>query len=149
MLLHLLPGDPVEVMLHGTNATQEQRDSMRHELGLDRPMIQQYVSFVSRAVQGDFGRSIRTQSVVMREIRGAFPDTLKLTLAGMAVAIVIGFGLGNSGRAETAKLDRQRGHGLCALRSCDAELRDRHPAHIPLFNRVALASRHGQGVLTV
>lgn len=94
MLLHLLPGDPVEVMLHGTNATQEQRDSMRHELGLDRPMIQQYVSFISRAVQGDFGRSIRTQSVVMREIRGAFPDTLKLTLAGMAVAIVIGFGLG-------------------------------------------------------
>ncbi len=94
MLLHLLPGDPVEVMLHGTNATQEQRDSMRHELGLDRPMIEQYVSFISRAVQGDFGRSIRTQSVVMREIRGAFPDTLKLTLAGMAVAIVIGFGLG-------------------------------------------------------
>jgi peptide/nickel transport system permease protein len=94
MLIHLLPGDPVEVMLHGTGASAEQRASMRHELGLDRPLVQQYVSFVSRAIRGDFGRSIRTHSVVLREIRGGFPDTLKLTLAGMTVAIVFGFGLG-------------------------------------------------------
>ena len=94
MLIHLLPGDPVQIMLHGTNASEEQRANMRHQLGLDRPLVEQYVHFVSRAVQGDFGRSIRTQSVVLREITGAFPDTLKLTLAGMAVAIVFGLGFG-------------------------------------------------------
>lgn len=94
MLVHLLPGDPVEVMLHGTNASAEQRASLKHQLGLDRPLVEQYFSFVSKAVRGDFGRSIRTQSVVLREIRGAFPDTLKLTVAGMAVALILGFGFG-------------------------------------------------------
>jgi peptide/nickel transport system permease protein len=94
MLVHLLPGDPVDIMLQGASSSVEQRVALRHQLGLDRPLIQQYGSFISRAVRGDFGRSIRSQSVVLTEIRGAFPDTLKLTLAGMTVAIVIGFGLG-------------------------------------------------------
>lgn len=94
MLVHLLPGDPVDVMLQGTSATVEQKDQMRHQLGLDQPLVKQYTSFISRAVRGDFGRSIRTQSVVLREIRDAFPDTLKLTLAGMTVAIAFGFPLG-------------------------------------------------------
>jgi peptide/nickel transport system permease protein len=94
MLVHLLPGDPVQIMLNGTNASAEQRSSLRHQLGLDRPMVEQYFNFMSRAIRGDFGRSIRTHSVVLREIQGAFPDTLKLTIAGMAVAIVFGFGFG-------------------------------------------------------
>jgi peptide/nickel transport system permease protein len=94
MLVHLLPGDPVDIMLQGASASAEQRTALRHQLGLDRPLVQQYGSFISRAVRGDFGRSIRSQSVVLSEIRGAFPDTLKLTAAGMTVAIVIGFGLG-------------------------------------------------------
>ncbi len=94
VMIHLLPGDPVEVMLHGTAATAEQKSSLRHQLGLDRPLVQQYIHFVTHALQGDFGRSIRTQSVVLREIRGVLPDTLKLTAAGMAVAIVVGFGFG-------------------------------------------------------
>ena len=94
MLIHLLPGDPVDIMLQGASASAEQRAALRHDLGLDRPLLEQYGSFMSRAVRGDFGRSFRSQSVVLREIRGAFPDTLKLTIAGMTVAIVFGFGLG-------------------------------------------------------
>jgi len=93
MLVHLLPGDPVDVMMPA-GASVEQKDSVRHQLGLDRPLVSQYVSFVSRAVHGDFGRSFRTKSVVFREIRNSFPDTLELTIAGMAVAIVFGFGFG-------------------------------------------------------
>jgi ABC-type dipeptide/oligopeptide/nickel transport system permease component len=94
IMVHLLPGDPVEVMLQGTGASEEQRSSLRHQLGLDRPMVEQYTSFISRAVRGDFGRSIRTHAVVLKEIQGSFPDTLQLTIAGMAVAIVFGFGFG-------------------------------------------------------
>jgi ABC-type dipeptide/oligopeptide/nickel transport system permease component len=94
MLIHLLPGDPVDIMLQGASASAEQRAALRHELGLDRPLFQQYGSFISRAVRGDFGRSIRSQAIVIREIGGVLPDTLKLTVAGMAVAIAIGFGLG-------------------------------------------------------
>lgn len=94
MLVHLLPGDPVDIMLQGTGASAEQKASLRHQLGLDRPLPSQYLSFMGHALRGDFGRSIRTQSVVWSEIRGGIPDTLELTLAGMAVAIVIGFSLG-------------------------------------------------------
>lgn len=94
MLVHLLPGDPVEVMLQGTGASAEQKAALRHQLGLDRSLVHQYGSFMERAVQGDFGRSIRTHSVVLTEIRGAFPYTLTLTIAGMMVAIVFGFSFG-------------------------------------------------------
>lgn len=94
MLVHLLPGDPVTVMLQGTGASPQQMAELRHTLGLDRPLLDQYVSFVGRAVQGDFGRSIRTRTVVMSEIAGNFPATIELTIAGMAVAIVGGLGLG-------------------------------------------------------
>ncbi|HKG26357.1 MAG TPA: ABC transporter permease, partial [Thermomicrobiales bacterium] len=90
----LLPRDPVDIMLQGASPTPEQRAALRHQYKLDQPLISQYVSFVSRVVRGDFGRSFRSQSVVLSEIRGAFPDTLKLTIAGMTVAIVFGFGFG-------------------------------------------------------
>ena len=93
MMVHLLPGDPVDVIAP-QGASLEQKASMRHELGLDKPLVSQYLTFASKAVRGDFGRSFRTQSVVFREIRGAFPDTLELTGAGMLVAIVFGFGFG-------------------------------------------------------
>lgn len=94
MLVHLLPGDPVDVMFAGTSVSVEQRAQVRHQLGLDRPLVEQYGSFISRAVQGDFGRSIRSRSVVWDEIRSVIPDTLRLTAAGMAVAILFGFPLG-------------------------------------------------------
>ncbi|MEA2515534.1 MAG: peptide/nickel transport system permease protein [Thermomicrobiales bacterium] len=94
MLVHLLPGDPVMLMLRGTGASPEQMDDLRHQLGLDQPLVEQYLHFMERAVRGDFGRSIRTNVVVLREIGNGFPDTLKLTVAGMTVAIVFGFGLG-------------------------------------------------------
>jgi ABC-type dipeptide/oligopeptide/nickel transport system permease component len=94
LLVHLLPGDPVDIMLQGTSASVEQKAVLRHQLGLDRPLVQQYGSFVARAVRGDFGRSIRSQTDVLGEIGAVFPNTLELTLAGMLVAIVFGFGLG-------------------------------------------------------
>ncbi|MEA2529402.1 MAG: peptide/nickel transport system permease protein [Thermomicrobiales bacterium] len=94
MLVHLLPGDPVMLMLRGTGASPEQMDDLRHQLGLDQPLVEQYLHFMERAVRGDFGRSIRTNVVVLREIGNGFPDTLKLTVAGMTVAMVFGFGLG-------------------------------------------------------
>jgi peptide/nickel transport system permease protein len=94
MLVHLLPGDPVDIMLQGVSPTPEQRAALRHDYGLDQPLVQQYVRFISRVIRGDFGRSFRTQSVVLSEIRGAFPDTLELTIAGMTVAILFGFGFG-------------------------------------------------------
>ena len=59
-LLHLTPGDPATLML-GEQATPEQIRDLRHALGLDEPLVTQYVRFLAHAVHGDFGLSIRAQ----------------------------------------------------------------------------------------
>jgi ABC-type dipeptide/oligopeptide/nickel transport system permease component len=93
-MIHLLPGDPVKIMLQGSNATAEQITSLRHELGLDLPLPEQYVTYMGRVLTGDFGRSIRTGSPVLGEFASVFPSTLVLALSAMAIAMLIGLGLG-------------------------------------------------------
>jgi ABC-type dipeptide/oligopeptide/nickel transport system permease component len=90
---HLVPGDPVAVML-GTNATQEDYDRLRQELGLNDPLYVQYWHYVSNAVQGDFGRSIRSGQPVLSEIWSRFPSTLELTVCAIVTAAVVGMSLG-------------------------------------------------------
>ena len=93
LMSHLVPGDPVAVML-GTNATAENRAAIREQLGLDDPLYVQYWRFVSHAVRGDLGTSIRSRQPVLTEIRNRVSSTLQLTLSAMALAIVVGLGLG-------------------------------------------------------
>ncbi|CAN5545993.1 ABC transporter permease [soil metagenome] len=93
MMSHLVPGDPVRVML-GTTATQEDIDRLTHQLGLDDPLVVQYWRYVSNAVQGDFGNSIRSDQPVLTEIWSRFPSTLELTVAAVIAASVVGMTLG-------------------------------------------------------
>jgi peptide/nickel transport system permease protein/oligopeptide transport system permease protein len=93
-MVHLLPGDPVQIMLQGTNATAEQITSLRHQLGLDEPLPVQYATYMGHVLTGDFGHSIRTGSSVLAEFGAVFPNTLALALAAMVIAMVIGLGLG-------------------------------------------------------
>src|SRR5712691_1782017 len=86
---HLVPGDPVAIML-GERATSADMARLRSQLGLDRPLYLQYADFVSRAVQGDLGTSIRTGRPVLQEIAEQFPSTLVLTLAAIVIAAVAG-----------------------------------------------------------
>jgi ABC-type dipeptide/oligopeptide/nickel transport system permease component len=90
VIMHVLPGDPVKVMLAGTPVSGEQVEQLRAQLGLDDPLYVQYWRFVSGAVQGDLGRSITTKRTVSSEILSQFPATLQLTAAGMAVAVLLG-----------------------------------------------------------
>jgi peptide/nickel transport system permease protein len=92
-LIHLVPGDPVEAML-GETAAPADIEGMRRELGLDRPLWEQYVAFLGGIARGDLGRSISTQEPVARLIAERFPATLELAAAGMVVAILIAFPLG-------------------------------------------------------
>jgi ABC-type dipeptide/oligopeptide/nickel transport system permease component len=94
LMVHLLPGDPATIMLQGAPASAEDIANLRHELGLDRPLHVQYASYVSRVLQGDFGTSIHTRRAVLKEITSVFPATLRLALAAMGVAIVLGVFLG-------------------------------------------------------
>jgi len=92
-MIHLVPGDPVQVMLQDYGSA-EQAAALRHTLGFDRPLVVQYGVFVWHLLHGDLGRSIRTGRPVAAEIALRLPYTLRLTAASMVVAIVLGLTLG-------------------------------------------------------
>lgn len=92
-LIHLVPGDPVEVML-GETASGADKEALRRGLGLDLPLWTQYLRFLSALAHGDLGRSLYEQGGVAALILGHFPATLELTLAAMGVALCIAFPLG-------------------------------------------------------
>jgi peptide/nickel transport system permease protein len=94
LMVHLLPGDPVTIMTFGANPTPKQVAAIREQMGLNDPLHIQYLKFISKAVRGDFGRSIRSKHLVINDIKDNIGPTLVLTGAGMLVALVIGFGLG-------------------------------------------------------
>lgn len=92
-LIHLVPGDPIEVML-GETASGTDKESLRQELGLDQPLWAQYVDFLSRLLAGELGHSLYEKGDVGDLILARLPATLELTLAAMAVALFIAFPLG-------------------------------------------------------
>jgi peptide/nickel transport system permease protein len=90
LMIHLVPGDPVEAML-GEYAAPSAREELRAQLGLDKPLPEQYLSFMAGIAVGDFGRSVALEGrpQVAAVIAEAFPTTLLLALAAMAVALII------------------------------------------------------------
>jgi peptide/nickel transport system permease protein len=92
-LIHLVPGDPVVAML-GDSAGPADIAGMRHELGLDRPLTAQYLTFLWNLAHGDLGESISMKEPVARLIAARFPATLELAGAGLLVAIMLAFPLG-------------------------------------------------------
>lgn len=93
-ILHLLPGDPAEIMLQGNLASPEMIESLRAQFGLDRPLGYQYWSYLSRTLQGDFGRSLVSHERVLPKLMEQLPATIALTLASMGIALVLGTSLG-------------------------------------------------------
>jgi peptide/nickel transport system permease protein len=95
--LHLAPGDPVSMLLPpdlSGDAAAEATERLKAQLGLDKPLHIQFVSFVGRAVQGDFGRSLRGNVSISSELRQRIPKTLELGLAALGVALLIGIPAG-------------------------------------------------------
>lgn len=93
-ILHMLPGDPVAIMLAGAPTDPTTMANLRHQLGLDQPLIIQYLKFLLHVVEGNFGRSFATNQPVMQMISSQFPATLLLTFASTVIAVVIGILLG-------------------------------------------------------
>jgi peptide/nickel transport system permease protein len=92
-LLHLIPGDPVDAIL-GENAAASDREALRHHLGLDRPLPEQYARYISGVVQGDLGVSIHSRRPVFQEILERFPASAELMAGAMLVALLIALPLG-------------------------------------------------------
>jgi peptide/nickel transport system permease protein len=93
-LMHLLPGDAVTVMLTSYGASGEEQAILRHNLGLDRPLMVQYLDYVSHAARGDFGRSLFSHQKVTHQILTQLPATLQLATASLVISVVVGFTLG-------------------------------------------------------
>ena len=93
LLMHLAPGDPVYLLL-GENATPDDVARVRQEWGLDEPLAVQYWQFISRAMVGDFGRSLKFGEPVMKLVLERLPATIELATVSLVVAILISIPLG-------------------------------------------------------
>ena len=92
-IFHIVPGDPAAMML-GTSASEQQLEDLRKELGLDRPMHEQYADWVKGAVHGDCGTSIMYKKPVSKLLKGKLSVTLTLGAMSLALVILIGIPLG-------------------------------------------------------
>ncbi|MFN8460107.1 MAG: nickel ABC transporter permease [Anaerolineae bacterium] len=93
LLIHITPGDPVRLML-GEQASDEQVMAVRAQMGLDRSLPEQYVRFLSRALQGDLGTSIRAIRPTTDLILLALPATAQLAGTALILAVIIGIPVG-------------------------------------------------------
>jgi len=93
LIIHLVPGDPVRTML-GFRATPENVATIRADLGLDRPLLTQYASWLGNLVQGDLGEDYVSGSRLSTLLSTALPVTLELTILAMGLATLIGVPLG-------------------------------------------------------
>jgi peptide/nickel transport system permease protein len=93
VLIDLTPGDPARMML-GTQATQQQVDDLREELGLNDPLPLRYVRFLWNVIHGDFGVSLKTKSPVINEMLQRLPYTLTLISLSTALSVILGIPIG-------------------------------------------------------
>lgn len=87
-LIHIVPGDPVAQML-GEGAPAPEIQRLRHDLGLDRPILDQYKTYVWNLLKGDLGTSFRNQQSVAKSIADRYPATLELTFAAILVSLAL------------------------------------------------------------
>jgi ABC-type dipeptide/oligopeptide/nickel transport system permease component len=95
LLIHIVPGDPVEQML-GEGARAQDIAALRHAYGLDIPLGQQYIHYWRGAIHGDFGRSVRLNDTVTHLVLTRYPYTLELTAAALIVALLLSIPAGIS-----------------------------------------------------
>lgn len=90
---HLIPGDPAR-LIAGDRATDAIVENIRHQLGLDLPLYQQYLRYMSDLLHGDLGTSIRTSRPVLEDLQTFFPATLELAFAALLLSVLVGVPLG-------------------------------------------------------
>ena len=114
LLMHLAPGDPVMLLL-GDNATPDEVARVRHECGLDQPLLLQYWQFISRAVIGDFGRSLKFGEPVIKLVFERLPATVELASMSLLVAILISIPIGTYSAIKRDTLFDHTGTGVALI----------------------------------
>ncbi|MDP9354502.1 MAG: ABC transporter permease [Chloroflexota bacterium] len=93
LVLHLVPGNPAQVIA-GPDAPPETVQAIERELGLDRPLPEQYARYLGRVAQGDLGRSLRSKRPVLDDVLDALPNTIQLTVVAAVITPLIAIPLG-------------------------------------------------------
>jgi peptide/nickel transport system permease protein len=93
-LLHIVPGDPVQVML-GESATPADQAQLREKLGLDQPLLQQWLTYLLQLRHGDLGHSLHSQEPIVDILLQRLPATIELAIAGLVIAVLIAIPLGS------------------------------------------------------
>jgi len=93
LMIHLVPGDPVQTML-GFRATPENVATVRDQLGLDKPLLAQYLTWAGGLLHGDFGQDFISHAKVSTLLAQRLPVTIELTLLSMTLAVLVGVPLG-------------------------------------------------------
>ncbi len=93
ILSHLVPADPARLVL-GMNALEEQVVAYRQEMGLDKPLVEQYLIYLKNLLHGDLGTSLTTQRAVFEDIRSYFPATVELVIFSLCFSLIVGLILG-------------------------------------------------------
>ena len=88
--LNIIPGDPVNLMLGGRPASEEVRENVRKNLGLDKPVAERYVSFLINATKGDLGKSYLTRQPVTKMIKENMMPTIQLSIGGLIFGVFFG-----------------------------------------------------------
>src|SRR5579859_5715523 len=89
-----IPGDPARTLAGGLHAPESRVVEVRHQLGLDRPIVSQYGHWLGRVVRGDLGQSLFKQTSVATEIRRRFPVTFSMAIGALAVIFLLGIPAG-------------------------------------------------------
>ena len=93
LISHVIPADPA-ALVAGERATREQIEALRHQLGFDRPLLNQLVDYYLRLIQGDLGKSLFTSRQISADLLSRLPATIELTLAAMILTVGLGVPIG-------------------------------------------------------
>ena len=94
ILMHVVPGDPAKVLLGKLSGNEVLVTKLRHQLGLDKPLVVQYFEFVKGVLRGDLGNSYKFKASVMSLILERMPATIKLTFGALIIGLLIGLSSG-------------------------------------------------------
>ena len=127
-LLQVVPADPA-IIIAGPDAKKETVEAIRKDLGLDQPIVLQFVNYIGRVAQGDLGRSIISNKRVIEELAHTIGPTVELMVAAMLLAVPIGLLLGTLAAVKPWPHSRPRHHGHLSGRRVDARVLHRPSAN--------------------
>ncbi len=118
ILMRVLPGDPAVFFASGPNAGKEEIEELRHQLGLDRPILEQLVYYISDIATGNLGRSLTTGQTVVADLRQRLPASLELTFCALFVALTLAVPLGIAAALRPGSLIDHGVRLMCTLGVC-------------------------------